>query len=240
MEPARETQSSLQNTGDAPEQEHAPLSERQNAAHELNELHREAVFKQAAESLPEILFLYDIPTQSCLYVNRRLTLTLGFTAGEIATMGTGILHYLVHPEDIQQFAERIRRLAEARDDDVVETECRMKHADGEWRWFHNLDTVFSRTDEGTPQRMLSASRDITTRKRLEEAARDSEIVAARNRLTARIAAEINTPLASAKNSLQLLKGAIPPEHPIAKYMNWCEQELDRIEHLVRQLLAAPT
>jgi signal transduction histidine kinase len=154
-------------------------------------------------------------------------------------MGTTLLQHLLHPSDFSQLAERIGRLTTARDDDIIETEYRMKHANGEWRWFHNFDTVLTRTLEGTPQQILSTARDITVRKQLEEAAQESAILAALGRMTTRLAHEINTPLASVKNSLLLIKSAIPPDHPEATYVTWCERELDRLERVVQRLLTAP-
>jgi PAS domain S-box-containing protein len=196
---------------------------------------QESFIGQIAEAIPDIVYLYDILLQGCVYVNRQLAVTLGLTATDLEKMGTGLLQQLLHPDDCLRLADRIERFVTARDGDVIEAEYRLKHANGEWRWFHSLDTVFLRTVEGVPQQILGTARDITERKRMEEALRESETLAALDRMTSRLAHEINNPLASIKNALLLLRNAVPANHPDAKYLSLGEREIDRIARVIRQM-----
>jgi signal transduction histidine kinase len=56
----------------------------------------------------------------------------------------------------------------AEDDTVIETEYRMRHSNGEWRWLHTYNTIFTRDSNGEPRQILGTAQDITERKRLEQ------------------------------------------------------------------------
>jgi len=122
--------------------------------------------QRIADATPNILYLYDIMQQRNIYANRDVAATLGYTSEEVREMAATVFD-LLHPEDVTQLTDRVRRLDDAEDGEIIETEYRLKSADGGWRWFHSRDTVFARAD-GLPLQILGAAQDITERKRAEE------------------------------------------------------------------------
>ncbi len=70
---------------------------------------------------------------------------------------------------------------------------------------------------------------------LERQRAESEKLAATGRMAARIAHEINNPLAGIKNSFLLIKNAIPPAHQHYAYVSRIEKEIERIARIVRQM-----
>lgn len=80
------------------------------------------------------------------------------------------------------------------------------------------------------------ARDVTQRKKAEEALRVSEKLASVGRLAATVAHEINNPLAAVVNLIYLIKNSpgLPPT--IAQYVKTAEEELNRISSLTRQTL----
>ena len=77
-------------------------------------------------------------------------------------------------------------------------------------------------------RLLSLARDVTERKRVE-------VLAATGQMAARIAHEINNPLAGLKNSFALIKDAVPDNHPDKKFSDYIEKEIERIANIVSQM-----
>ncbi|MEX1096150.1 MAG: PAS domain S-box protein [Planctomycetales bacterium] len=136
--------------------------ERRQARAALEESRR--FTERIADSLPSIVCLYDLADRRPVYANRQIGPMLGYTLAELGRLG---LH-VIHPEDRPRIDQLRDRLSRASDDDVVESECRLRRADGRWGWFHARSVVFGRDDpEGAPRLVLCTVRDVTERKELE-------------------------------------------------------------------------
>jgi len=80
------------------------------------------------------------------------------------------------------------------------------------------------------------ARDITQRKKTEEALRMSDKLATTGRLAATVAHEINNPLESVVNLVYLAKSQKDLPENVREYLLAAEEELDRVSQLTRQAL----
>jgi len=90
-------------------------------------------------------------------------------------------------------------------------------------------------DEGQVIQLLAEGRDVTERKQVEATLRELESLSTMGRLAAKVAHEINNPLAGIQNSFLLVKDAIPATHPYFRYVGAIEREIGRIAGITRQL-----
>ncbi len=136
------------------------------------ELRQNQHFVQSiTEATPEIIYVYDLLSDSNVYVNRRLEDVLGYLVRDAQNVS---FYPLVHPDDLAAMKNRVQRFQEASDADVVENEFRMQAADKTWRWLYVRAVVFRRTPEGKVWQIVGTARDITGRKRIEEELRQQQ------------------------------------------------------------------
>ncbi|MEH2348702.1 MAG: PAS domain-containing protein [Nostoc sp.] len=131
------------------------------------------LFKEIAATLPGILYIYDLIEQRNAYVNYEITQGWGYTPAEIQVMGKELFTQLLHPEDLARLPSYFEKFNSNCQGEVFSFEYRIRHANGDWRWFCSYDTVYSRTAEGFPQYLLGIAFDITERLHTEISLRQS-------------------------------------------------------------------
>ncbi|HEY9606889.1 MAG TPA: PAS domain S-box protein [Allocoleopsis sp.] len=124
------------------------------------------------ETTTALVYLYDLVAQRSLYINPPLAQAVGYTIQELEQMGPNGWLSLLHPDDVVSWRENFQRLGKAKDSDMVESEYRIKHKDGAWRWLRSREAVLTRTPEGLPTQILGTAQDITDRKRMESTLRE--------------------------------------------------------------------
>ncbi|HBE19389.1 MAG TPA: hybrid sensor histidine kinase/response regulator [Cyanobacteria bacterium UBA11149] len=127
--------------------------------------------KAIAEANPHIFYIYDLIEQRNVYTNKAISAMLGYTPGEIEEMESALLPNLIHPDDLTGVSKDLGRFDTALDGEILENEYRMRHKNGEWRWFYCRETIFKRTSDGKPWQIVGTETDITERKNQTEALR---------------------------------------------------------------------
>ncbi|EDX76863.1 PAS fold family [Coleofasciculus chthonoplastes PCC 7420] len=146
--------------------------ERQQLEQALQESQR--WLKAINEANPNIIYVHDWVERRNVYTNREIYEILGYTPAEIQDMGNQVLSMLMHPDDLDIIWDHQRRIKYAQIGDVFELEYRMRHKNGEWRWLFSQETVFKQNTDGTTRQTLGAAIDISDRKQIELALRQSE------------------------------------------------------------------
>jgi PAS domain S-box-containing protein len=143
------------------------ISDRKQAELALQE--SQSFIQKIADASPNILYLYDIQEHRNVYTNREIFTTLGYSPEAIQAMGENFALNLIHPDDLQTVLPAYyEKVKVAQEGDIVETEYRMRHVNGEWRWLHSRDSVFSRDAEGMVKQTIGTAEDISDRKSLEQ------------------------------------------------------------------------
>lgn len=126
------------------------------------------LLQRMIDTTPNVLYRYDMPDQRVVYMSERLPALLGYRSEELQRFGAALLPTLAHADDHQPIRDHYQRCQTARDGEILEIEYRFRHTNGEWRWFHIRETVFSRSPDGAVKELLGTAVDVTERKRAEE------------------------------------------------------------------------
>ena len=149
------------------------ITDRKQAEEELRK--SKLFIERIADASPNLWYIYDHIEQRNIYTNRELAAVLGYTPQQMQAMGSGLLPAIVHPDDFATFPEHLKKWETATDDDILDIEYRIRNAQGEWRTLLTLETVFERTPDGKVKQVIGTSTDISDRKRIEEALRESAL-----------------------------------------------------------------
>jgi PAS domain S-box-containing protein len=124
---------------------------------------------------PSIITAYNINSGQYSFVNDAIEKLLGYPAARVKEEGVAFVSSLVHPDDVAALADKnTAALREANtlgvnnNELVAEYKYRMRHASGEYRWFHTYGTVFERDSKGMVESVLDISIDITEQEIAEQ------------------------------------------------------------------------
>ena len=143
------------------------VTERKRAEEALSE--SEGKYRSLVSNIPDVSWTLD-EKRRFVFISSNIERVSGYSPKEVYQDGTRLYLSSLHPDDRAKVTESFRALfAEGRPFDV---EVRAKRKDGEWRWVqHRALATYERNGIRYADGLLS---DITERKRVEEALRDSE------------------------------------------------------------------
>jgi len=131
----------------------------------FRDLHEGAERLQLAVKASDVgLWDWDVASGTVLF-SREYKRQLGYADDELSN-DVDEWRRRVHPDDIDSILEGLRAFFES-DQIARESEFRMRHKDGSWRWIFSRGEV-RRAPDGKPLRMLGCHLDITDRKRADQ------------------------------------------------------------------------
>jgi PAS domain S-box-containing protein len=202
------------------------ISDRKQAEVALRE--SQHFIQQIADTTPNLIYIYDLSRDCNVYANRQLEKFFGRTQPHIQARGSQFLSELLHPDDFQYVAQLQERFVTAKEGEVLENEFRLKNANGEWRWFHNWEVVFTRNSEGLPEQILGTAVDITELKQAEDIRlalqKEKELSHLQRRFFSMVSHEFRTPISTILISAQCLE---------TSYDRWSKQKIIKNLHRIQ-------
>lgn len=135
-------------------------------------LESQKLVRDVADSTLDLLYILELPSRRPTYANRHFGEMLGIAPDEQEQLGIDFLDSVVHPDDLPVLRDRVEIVEVLPDGEVLESELRIRRADGAWRWLNIRTTVFKRTPDGKPFLILNTAHDVTARKRADAEERE--------------------------------------------------------------------
>ena len=199
---------------------------------------RQAAIEQLQASEADLRAILDTATDGIVTVDESGTIER-FNPGAERLFGYGAdevlgqdIRVLIPTEQADGLERRSRRPAVFRRPLARTRETIGRRKDGTTC---ELEVRVGETKVGGRTIFTAILQDVSQRKQTERILRETEKLAATGRIAARIAHEINNPLAGVKNSFLLVKDAIATDHQYFHYVARIEAEIDRIGRIVRQM-----
>jgi two-component system cell cycle sensor histidine kinase/response regulator CckA len=172
------------------------------------------------------------PEGRWLRVNEALCNIVGYSEEELLER---TFQDITHPDDLEAELAHVRRLL-ADEVRYYELEKRYVHRDGRLVWVM-LSVSLVRDAEGEPLHFISQIQDITGRRHLEEALRQSQKMEAVGRLAGGIAHDFNNLLTAISGYSELILERHSPNDRDRKNAEQIRRSAERAAQLTAQLLA---
>jgi PAS domain S-box-containing protein len=143
------------------------ITDRKRAEERLRE--GELFARKINESSLNGLYVYSIPRQEVVYINRECERLTGYTPADLPAMRGEAFFSLFLPEDRSRVREYITRVSQAADGETREIECRVRTADGRCIWCLSRNAVFQRDREGEARTIIGTLLDMTAHREVEQA-----------------------------------------------------------------------
>ncbi len=126
-------------------------------------------FERIAATSPDIIFILDRMADRLAYCNERIVEVLGWSVEEFRSWRLRDQQNFVHPDDHAEFGQWIAAALEAGSDEVFQSQHRIRHADGGWRWMRVRVAAFHRDGQGRVTQLIGTATDITEQVAMQEA-----------------------------------------------------------------------
>jgi PAS domain S-box-containing protein len=154
------------------------VTEEYRVQQELRE--SQTFIRKITDATPSIIASYNINTGQYVFISEGLEKLLGYGTEQVMEKGIEFFADIIHPDDALLIVQKnAAALQEAnsdthKNDIVAEFTYRMRHKNGDYRWFHTYGTVFDRNREGMVEHVLNITLDVTEQVEVTEKIKEQE------------------------------------------------------------------
>jgi len=201
------------------------------SAIDITELQSEERFRQLAENIDQVFWMFDLGTQRLLYVSPAFETVWGYSRTTLY-QSPGWLLQSVHAEDRNGL---IALFPKSRSE-PVEASYRIVRQDGSVRWIQGRSFPI-RDASGRPYRVAGIAEDVTARLELEEQLRQAQKMEAVGRLAGGIAHDFNNLLTVINGHADLLLRKLSTNDQTHAGLREIRSAGQRAQELTSQMLA---
>lgn len=205
------------------------ITERKRAELALRE--SEERYRFLAEHASDLLARQS-PDGTILYASPICEALLGYTAREL--VGSTIFEHC-HADDLEALRAASARLLGHETKETLT--YRVRRRDGHYIWFETTSQAVRDSKTGFVAEVLSVSRDVTERRRVEEEIRQAQKMDAVGQLAGGVAHDFNNLLTAIRGFSDILARSVEPGDPRRKDIGEILKATERAAALTRQLLA---
>ncbi len=190
------------------------------------------LLEKIMNNISVIIYIMSVETLGMEYVSREVRNLLGYSEHEFINQPDFSLS-LYHSEDYPSVAANIRHSMSMKDNELNSFSYRIRHRNGEYRWFESKELVFERDSYGNATKILGFAQDITDKvSYINELERKNKQLAEIARLNSH---EIRRPLANILGLVALFNKENPADEfniEVLDKMDKSARELDEVIHRI--------
>ncbi|WP_410524826.1 EAL domain-containing protein [Pseudomonas sp. DTU_2021_1001937_2_SI_NGA_ILE_001] len=141
---------------------------------ELSLLDRESFWSDVVRTVPDHLYVQDVPSQRMIYSNHHLGRTLGYSKAELHAMGEFFWELLLHPDDAHSYRDMRLRQRHHGHTELLQCVLRFRDREQNWRHFDIREQAMAWDRNEQPTRIIGVAKDITEQMSASQSLRDSE------------------------------------------------------------------
>lgn len=190
---------------------------------------------------PSLIYLYDMENDKNIYTNRAFGSILGYEIDSVEDLGKNLFSTIHHPDDLSKLSERIKYLKSIADQEVVESEYRLRNAEGDYVWFFGKEIIFKRNSDGSVKSVLGIALDITELKNIEFKLieKNDELIRINgdlDRFVYSASHDLRAPLVSLKGLINVAKMETADKNTLS-YLDLMLKSINKLDSFVQDLIS---
>ncbi len=212
------------------------LRERERIEEQLRQ--SEHFVNEILTTVPDLIYVFDTVEMRNVFINHESYSIIGYNKEEIQELGSNVMSKLLHPDDLASRIQFLKDVVLIADGDILQSEFRIRHRNGTYRWLHSHSKVFKRSPDGIVTQILAVARDITDWKNAEEQSRqlalEKDKVDVLSNFMRKTSHDFRTPLTIMNSALYLLVKDDDPDRR-QKRAQTMQLQIDFLIKLVNEL-----